>query len=115
MSTEKLEELLREELIDEEIPDIETEQDYVKALHEWLPQLIREKLEKLGFYTIAIYHLKEDRPLPEYVVVAEYQGKTYTISVDIDYSPELNEFTIVNVEIDEGEPSPLVLVYYHQL
>jgi hypothetical protein len=95
--------------------EIEDEDDYVKYLHEEIPELLYRILHFLRFQGITIYHRKDDINAPEYLIEAVRGQTPYVIEIDVDYD-DVGEWDLMwiritkNAKIAEG-----YLPYYHEV
>jgi len=103
------------EMIFEDV-EIEDEDDYVKYLHEEIPELLYRILHFLRFQGITIYHRKDDINAPEYLIEAVRGQTPYVIEIDVDYDDVGGEWDLMwiritkNAKIAEG-----YLPYYHEV
>jgi len=104
-----------DEMIFEDV-EIEDEDDYVKYLHEEIPELLYRILHFLRFQGITIYHRKDDINAPEYLIEAVRGQTPYVIEIDVDYDDVGGEWDLMwirvtkNAKIAEG-----YLPYYHEV
>ena len=96
--------------------ELRDEDDYVKYLHEEIPELLYRILHFLRFQGITIYHRKDDINAPEYLIEAVRGQTPYVIEIDVDYDDVGGEWDLMwirvtkNAKIAEG-----YLPYYHEV
>jgi hypothetical protein len=90
--------------------------DYDTLLHKDIPNALREIFEECGMELLALYHLKDDVNLPEYVAKVRLENETHatelTIELDVDIDMEAGEVTLLAMRLTRGAADGL-LPYYH--
>jgi hypothetical protein len=86
-----LEEIKRRGYLDEVYDwfDIEYDEgeDYETILHNVIPETIIDIANDADITIHNIYHRKDDVKMPEYIILAEWNGEKYTLELDIlDYT-----------------------------
>jgi len=101
------------EWIEWEEVEFENDEDFIKFIHEEVPEAIKDVAREIGA-SAYVYHKKDDVPGSDYIVQISWRGKQYTLHVGYDpYDIEKGSFALFIVEGKKGlyEPS----VYYHSL
>jgi hypothetical protein len=108
------------ELFETLIEDLPEDMDwdlYDELLHEWVPEALKELLSEAGVRNAAVYHLKDDVQLPEYLAegIAEVDGDRFPVvlSLEVDVDHECGEVTLLGATIYKGELAEGILPYYH--
>jgi len=97
--------------------DIEAEisdwDDYRELLHRDIPEAIEEICRAVNAYA-SVYHLRDGVDMPEYIVLVEWNGKRYTLMLDLDVDCDDEECTATVLIVDGEKGWVDIPVYYHQ-
>jgi hypothetical protein len=105
-----------DETLIEDLPENMDWDLYDELLHKHIPEALRDLLQEAGI-TAALYHLKDDVQLPEYIAegIAEVDGERVPVVLllEVDVDCESGEATLLGATVYKGELAEGILPYYH--